>query len=94
VSQTNTELVLRALEEVAGWVGPGSSLDALMEQVAHYDRLTPQQRSRVKFSLSRDGLFHIRALGDRDVPGFVGDGTAYAWWNYLGKIADICQQNL
>lgn len=25
---------------------------------------------------------------------FIGDGTTYAWWNYLIQVADICQKNL
>ncbi len=87
-------LVLSALEELSGWIGPDDSLEQAMEQLECYDELSAQELEKLKRTLSHDGVFHIKWLGDRWIPGFVGDGTPCAWWNYLHKIADICQKNL
>lgn len=87
-------LVLSALQELSGWIGPDDTLERAMEQVERYDELSLPELEKLKRTLSHDGMFHIKWLGDRWVLGFVGDGTAYAWWNYLSKIADICQKDL
>ena len=83
-----------ALEELSGWIGPNADLERVMEQLERYDELTPQELEKIKRTLSRKGMFHIRWLGDRYVPGFMGEGTGNPWWNYLDKIAKICQKNL
>ena len=87
-------LVMIALEELSGWIGPNADLERVMEQLERYDELTPQELEKIKRTLSRKGMFHIRWLGDRYVPGFMGEGTGNPWWNYLDKIAKICQKNL
>ena len=56
--------------------------------------ISEQQLQALKFELSTKMLFHPKYLGDIYVPDFIGDGSAYAWWNYLEGVAEICQGNL
>lgn len=87
-------LVLSALQELSGWIGPNDYLERTMEQLEYYDELSPQELEKIKRLLSRRGMFHIKWLGDIFVPGFTGEGPGNPWWNYLDKVADICQNNL
>ena len=70
------------------------ALERAMEQVERYDTLSPQELKQLKRALSHEGMFHIKWLGDRWVPGFAGEGPGNPWWNYLDHIAKICQDNL
>ena len=88
------DLVLRVLQELSGWIGPDDPLERAMEQVERYDTLSPQELKQLKRALSHEGMFHIKWLGDRWVPGFAGEGPGNPWWNYLDHIAKICQDNL
>ena len=56
--------------------------------------MSEAERKKLKLLLSREGMFHIHWLGDLYVPDFIGEGTGDPWWNYLDKIAKICQKNL
>lgn len=87
-------LVLRTLQELSGWIGPNEHLERAMEQLEGYDELSPQERESIKRLLSREGMFHIKWLGDLYVPDFTGEGPGNPWWNYLDKIANICQNYL
>lgn len=87
-------LVLRALQELSGWIGPNDCLERVMEQLEYYDELSPRELEDIKRLLSRKGMFHIKWLGDLYVPGFAGEGPGNPWWNYLDNIAKICQDNL
>ena len=93
----DTELVIRALEELAGWL---VDIPTFHQRVSDsIDRLrrgplNEWERGKLKRELSGELLFHPKCLGDVYVPDFVGDGTTCAWWNYLSKVAEICQKNL
>ncbi len=90
-------LVIRTLTELSGWLENDPAregIENIIGRLEHYPALSREELEKIKHMLSREMLFHIRWLGDRVVPGFVGDGTTYAWWNYLLKIAEICQENL
>ena len=41
--QMDPRLVLRALQELSGWIGPDDCLEQVMEQLEHYDELTTQE---------------------------------------------------
>lgn len=88
------DLVLRTLQELSGWIGPNDHLERAMEQLEYYDELSARELESIKRLLSREGMFHIKWLGDLYVPDFAGEGPGNPWWNYLDKIADICQKNL
>lgn len=91
-------LVIRTLKEMSGWIsfseGNRQRIDAAVERLERWPSLSEAEREKLKLLLSREGMFHVRWLGDIDVPDFPGDGTSYPWWNYLSKVADICQKNL
>lgn len=91
-------LVIAALRELSGWVsfseGNRQRLDAAVEQLERWPSLSEAERKKLKLLLSREGMFHIHWLGDLYVPDFIGEGTGDPWWNYLDKIAKICQKNL
>ncbi len=91
------ELVIRTLKELLSWVGTYPArrdIERILSQLERWPSLSAAERKEIKHMLSCDMLFHVRWLGDIDVPGFVGDGTTYAWWNYLSGIAELCQKNL
>lgn len=93
----DAELVIRTLKDLSGWLAGSPCDQKKIDDIAarlEGPPLSEEERGKIKHLLSRDMLFHVRWLGDVDVPGFTGDGTAYAWWNYLSKIAEICQKNL
>lgn len=93
----DVNLVMSTLKELSSWLGTypaRQEIENIIGRLEHYPALSREELETIKRMLSREMLFHVRWLGDIDVPGFVGDGTTYAWWNYLGEIADICQNNL
>lgn len=92
----NIGLVIRALEELSGWLAGFAfqqEIDDIIDQLRR-GPLNEWERRRIKHRLSCEILFHPKCLGDIYVPDFVGDGTTYAWWNYLSSVAKICQSNL
>ena len=90
-------LVIQTLKELSGWleVSPGNR-QKIDEVIARLERgpLREAERERMKRLLSHDGMFHVRWLGDVYVPDFPGEGPGIPWWNYLSKVAEICQKNL
>lgn len=93
----NIHIVIQTLQELSGWLeGSKHNQEKIKEIIAELespdiDELKLQQ---LKFMLSTKMLFHPKWLGDVYVPNFVGDGTPFAWSNYLSRVADICQENL
>ena len=88
--------VILALEELAGWLD-GFSFQQEINEIIDQLRcgsLNEWECQKIKSRLSSESLFHPKCLGDIYIPDFVGDGTSYAWWNYLSCIAKICQNNL
>ena len=93
---SNIWLVIRALEELSGWLDGFSGFQQEVNEIIDRLRRGPLNKwehRRIKQRLSHESLFHPKCLGDIYVPDFVGDGTTYAWWNYLSGIAKICQDN-
>ena len=92
----DTELVTRALEELSGWLTGFSFQQEIDDIIDRLRRgpLSEWERGRIKQRLSREVLFHPKCMGDIYVPDFTGDGTTYAWWNYMSELAEICQKNL
>ena len=93
---SNPEPVIRALEELSGWLTGFAfqqEIDDIIDRLRR-GSLNEWEREKIKRRLSHESLFHPKCLGDIYVPDFVGDGTTYAWWNYLSSIAKICQNNL
>lgn len=93
----NIHIVVQTLQELSCWLeGSKQNQEKIEEIIAELanpdiDELKLQQ---LKFKLSTKMLFHPKWLGEVYVPNFVGDGTPFAWSNYLSRIADICQENL
>ena len=92
----NTEPVIRALEELSGWLTGFAFQQEIDDIIDRLRRgpLSEWERKKLRQRLSGQVLFHPKCMGDIYVPDFVGDGTSYAWWNYLSGIAKICQNNL
>ena len=93
---SNTEPVIRALEELSGWLTGFAFQQEIDDIIDRLRRgpLSEWERKKIRQRLSGQVLFHPKCMGDIYVPDFVGDGTSYAWWNYLSGIAKICQNNL
>ena len=92
------DLVICSLKELSGWVSFSEynrkKIEETVEKLEHWSTLSEAERGEIKHLLSCDMMFHIKWLGDLYVPGFTGEGPGIPWWNYLHKIADICQKNL
>lgn len=88
--------VIKTLEELSKWLEGMECAERVNKIIRELEdpHLDSAELARIKQQLSTKDLFNVRALGDVYVPDFVGDGTTYAWWNYLGSVADICQSNL
>ncbi len=87
-----------ALEELQGWLGDphDSYLDGAIARLRSSE-LTPKDKEELRHLLSRDMLFHIKWLGDRDIKEFpVGRAPNHywAWLEYLSDVMDICQEAL
>ncbi|MDE6064991.1 MAG: hypothetical protein K2G20_10490 [Lachnospiraceae bacterium] len=93
----NIPVVVEALKELSDWLDDSKSNQERVNRIIgelENRNISEQQLQELKFELSTKMLFHPKYLGDIDVPDFVGDGSAYAWWNYLAEVAEICQVNL
>lgn len=93
----NIPVVIEALKELSYWLGDSKLNKERVTQIINElenPNISMQQLQKLKFELSTKMLFHPKCLGDICVQDFVGDGSAYAWWNYLEKVAEICQKNL
>lgn len=92
----NIPKVIEALKELSIWLEGMECAERVNRLIAALEvpDIDSSELARIKRQLSTKDLFNVRALGDVYVPGFVGDGTSYAWWNYLGSVAEICQRNL
>lgn len=93
----NIPAVIEALKELSDWLDGSKSnqerVNRIIGELGKPD-ISEQQLQALRFELSTKMLFHPKYLGDIYVPDFVGDGSAYAWWNYLAEVAKICQVNL
>ena len=92
----NIPRVVETLKELSNWLDGMECAERVNKIIRELDKpnIDGTELSRIKRQLSTKDLFNVRALGDIYVPDFVGDGTTYAWWNYLGSVAEICQNNL
>ena len=93
----NIPVVIEALKELSDWLdGSKSNQERVNSIIGELENpnISEQQLQELKFELSTKMLFHPKYLGDIYVPDFVGDGSVYAWWNYLAEVAEICQVNL
>ena len=90
----NIPLVVSTLKEVSGWINNASEqLNKIIDELENSE-LSDFRLNQLRYELSTKMLFHPKCLGDYYVPGFVGDGTPFAWGNYLCQVAEICQNNL
>lgn len=88
--------VIETLKELSNWLSGMECAKRVngIIRALETPNIGSSELARIKGQLSTKDLFNVRALGDVYVPDFVGDGTTYAWWNYLGEVAEICQENL
>ena len=92
----NIPKVIEALKEVSELLAEGTYrevVDGFIRELENPD-IGESELRELKSKLSKDYLFDIKYLGDAYAPNFTGDGTAFAWWNYLYSVAEICQDNL
>lgn len=93
----NISVVIQTLRELADWLECSKqNQNRIMGIINELEgaNIDEHRLHQLKFQLSTEGMFHHKWLGDTYIPDFIGDGTAYAWWNYLLQVADICQKNL
>ena len=90
----NIPIVISTLKEVSGWINNSSEqLNKIIDELENSE-LSEFRLNQLRYELSTKMLFHPKCLGDYYVPDFVGDGTPFAWGNYLCHVAEICQNNL
>lgn len=92
----NIPKVIEVLKEVSDFLAEGSYreiVDGVIRELEKPD-IGDLEVRQLKAKLSKDYLFNIKYLGEAYAPNFAGDGTSYAWWNYLYSAAEICQNNL
>lgn len=93
----NIPVVIKTLRELSAWLEGSRSnqekIDKIINELEAF-KLTEYRLQQLKFQLSTKMLFHPKYFGDIYVPHFVGDGTTYAWLNYLVQVAEVCQKNL
>lgn len=88
--------VVEALRELLQWLERTDFNERVREIIRELEDpdINAFELQKLKKELSTENLFHPKCLGDVYVPGFAGDGTAFAWWNYLNSVAEICRRNL
>ncbi len=93
---TDIPKVIEALRELLQWLEQTNFNERVSEIIHELEdhEINAFKLQQPKKELSTENLFHPKCLGDVYVPGFAGDGTAFAWWNYLNSVAEICQRNL
>lgn len=93
---TDVSKVVEALNELTRWLEHTSYSEHIREIIRRLEApdTSASELRQLKSELSTENLFHLKCLGDVYVPDFSGDGTPYAWWNYLYSVAEICQKNL
>ena len=90
-------VVIDTLKELSNWLsGSPINQEKVNEIIRKLERsdITASELKEIKFQLSAKMMFHPKWLGDVYVPGFVGDGTGWAWYHYLDQVAKVCQSNL
>lgn len=93
----NIPMVIQTLKELYVWLdGSRSNQERLYKIINELEasELTEYRLKQLKYELSTKVLFHPKCFGDIYVPDFIGDGTPFAWGNYLAQVAEICQNNL
>ena len=93
---TDIPKVIEALKGLLHWLERTNFNERVSEIIRELEdpEINAFELQQLKKELSTKNLFHPKCLGDVYVPGFAGDGTAFAWWNYLDSVAEICQRNL
>lgn len=88
-------IVIQTLRELSNWL-EGSNKDKITEIIKELEDtdINEYRLRQLKYQLSTKMLFHPKCLGDLHIPDFIGDGSVYAWYNYLSQVADLCQKNL
>lgn len=91
----NKAIVAHTLKELSGWLEDSykDEITEIAEELENTD-INKFRLQQLKYKLSTEMLFHPKCLGDVYIPDFIGDGSPFAWQNYLCQIADICQKNL
>lgn len=93
----NIPVVIQALRELSVWLECSrENQEVVIKVIKELEKpnIGEVELKQLKRQLSKEILFHPKCLGDLYISTFTGDGTAFAWWNYLSQIADICQKNL
>ena len=93
----NIPVVIKTLRELSVWLDGSrpnqEKIDNIINEL-EASELTEYRLQQLKFQLSTKMLFHPKYFGDIYVPCFIGDGTPYAWQNYLAQVAEVCPKNL
>lgn len=93
----NIPLVIKTLKELSVWLDSARANQERLYEIINeleISELTEFRLQQLKSELSTNMLFHPKCFGDIYVPDFTGDGTPFAWQNYLARIAEVCQKNL
>lgn len=97
IEPRNINIVIQTLNELSCWLECSKqNQDDIKKIIAELESpdIDELKLHQLRIKLSRKILFHPKCLGEVYVPNFVGDGTPYAWSNYLSRVADICERNL
>ena len=93
----NIPVVITTLRELSTWLDCSKSNQERIDKIINEleaSELTEYRLQQLKTQLSAKILFHPKCFADIYVPDFVGDGTPFAWPNYLAQVAEVCQKNL
>ena len=93
----NIPVVIKTLKELSVWLDSSRSNQERLCKIINEledSTITEFRLQQLKFELSTKILFHPKCFGDIYIPDFIGDGTPFAWENYLAQVAEICQKNL
>ncbi len=93
---TDVSKIIEALNELLRWLehtNYSERVNGIIQRLEAPDT-SAFELQQLKKEISTENLFHPKCLGDVYVPDFIGDGTPFAWWNYLYSVAEICQKNL
>lgn len=93
----NIPIVIQTLKELSDWLECSKpNQDTIIGIIKELEKTDIDERRshQLKWQLSTKMLFNPKCLGDVYISNFIGDGSHYAWYNYLSQVADICQKNL
>lgn len=93
----NIPIVIQSLNELACWLECSKQNQDIIHEIIkelEMPNINELKLRQLRVKLSTKMLFNPKWMGEIYVPNFDGDGTPFAWSNYLSQVADICQRNL